>query len=101
MIHVIAQISIRPGTREGFLAEFHQIVPQVLAEEGCLEYGPTVDADTPISAQITDDNLVVIVEKWESVAHLEAHLAAPHMVSYRERVKDMVTGTQLQILSPA
>jgi quinol monooxygenase YgiN len=101
MIHVIAQISIQPGRREDFLAEFRQIVPLVLAEDGCLEYSPAVDAETPIAAQHTDEHLVVIIEKWESVAHLEAHLAAEHMQAYRERVKEMVTDTRLQILSPA
>lgn len=101
MIHVIAQISIEPGRREEFLAEFHQLVPLVLAEDGCLEYGPTVDADTPISAQQTNENRVVIIEKWESVSHLEAHLDAEHMHAYRKRVKDMVAETRLQILRPA
>lgn len=101
MIHVIAQISIRPGTQDAFLTEFHKLVPLVLAEDGCLEYGPTVDAETPIKAQQTDDNLVVIVERWESVAHLQAHLIAEHMQAYRERVKEMVVETRLQILSPA
>lgn len=101
MIHVVAQISIRPGRRDDFLAEFHQIVPLVLAEDGCLEYGPTIDAETPIAAQQTDGNLVVIIEKWESVAHLEAHLAAEHMQAYRERVKEMVVESRLLILSPA
>jgi len=101
MIHVIAQISIQPGRRDDFLAEFHQIVPLVLAEEGCLEYGPAIDAETPIAAQQTDENLVVIVEKWESVAHLEAHLVAEHMQAYRRRVTGLVVESRLQILSPA
>lgn len=101
MIHVVAQISIRPGRRDDFLAEFHQIVPLVLAEDGCLEYGPTIDAETPIAAQQTDGNLVVIIEKWESVAHLQAHLTADHMQAYRERVKEMVVESRLRILSPA
>jgi len=101
MIHVVAQISLKPGCREDFLAEFHQLVPLVHAEDGCLEYGPAIDAETPIEAQAIDENLVVVIEKWESVAHLEAHLAADHMQAYREKVKEMVSDTRLQILSPA
>ncbi|MDC0273549.1 MAG: putative quinol monooxygenase [Planctomycetaceae bacterium] len=101
MIHVVAQITLKPGCRSDFLAEFHQLVPLVHAEEGCLEYGPTIDAETPVDAQVTDDNLVVVVEKWESISHLEAHLVADHMQAYREQVKDMVVETSLQILSPA
>jgi quinol monooxygenase YgiN len=43
---------------------------------------------------------VVVVEKWASLAALEAHLAAPHMVAYRTAVKDYVVETDLQVLEP-
>ncbi|MFO0903429.1 MAG: putative quinol monooxygenase [Pirellulales bacterium] len=102
MIHVIATIELHPGRRDDFLREFHRIVPPVLAEQGCLEYGPTVDVDTGLSAQLPlRANVVTIVEKWESLEALKAHLVAPHMVEYRPRVKDMVIRTTLQVLEPA
>ena len=47
------------------------------------------------------DDIVVVVEKWESVAALEAHLIAPHMMEYRPKVKDFVKKVYLQILTPA
>ena len=100
MIHVLAEIQIADGKRDAFLAEFHKIVPDVLAEDGCIEYGPTVDATTDIGAQLTDPNVVTVVEKWESLAHLKAHLVAPHMNTYRERVKDLVDGLRLKVLEP-
>ncbi|MFQ5733156.1 MAG: putative quinol monooxygenase [Planctomycetaceae bacterium] len=101
MIHVIAQIEIRSGTRDAFLAEFHKLVPLVRAEEGCLEYGPTLDAETDIDAQQRNPQRVTIVEKWESLGHLKAHLAAPHMAEYRSQVADFVAGMTLHILEPA
>lgn len=102
MIHVIATVELRPGKRESFLAEFHRVVPLVRAEAGCLEYGPTVDLNTGIAVQLAvRDNVVTVVEKWESLDALRAHMAAPHMVQYRERVKDMVVKVVLQILEPA
>ena len=52
MIYVIATIEVKPGKRDAFLAEFHRNVPNVLAEKGCIEYGPTVDVKTEIKAQI-------------------------------------------------
>lgn len=101
MIFVIATIEVKPGKREVFLAEFNKNVPNVRAENGCLEYGPTVDAKTDIKAQIQfRENVVTIVEKWESLQALHAHLVAPHMATYRERVKDYVVGATLQILDP-
>jgi len=101
MIFVIATIEVKPGKREAFLTEFQKNMPNVHAEKGCLEYGPTVDLKTDIKAQIPlRENAVTIVEKWENLQALHAHLAAPHMATYRERVKDYVAGVTLQILEP-
>jgi quinol monooxygenase YgiN len=102
MIYVIATIELTPGRRADFLREFNANVPAVLAEEGCLEYVPTVDIPTSIPAQgEARENVVTVVEKWESTEALEAHLIAPHMISYRARVKDMVQHVTLQVLEPA
>lgn len=102
MIYVIAAVELKRGRRDDFFGEFRKIVPLVRAESGCLEYCPTVDVDTNISAQgDVRENVVTVVEKWESIEALEAHLIAPHMIEYRGKVKDMVAGTQLQILEPA
>lgn len=102
MIHVIATVELTPGGRDAFLAEFNQIVPLVRAEAGCLEYGPTVDYPTDIAAQPPPrDDTVVIMEKWQDLESLKAHLTAPHMVAYRPKVKHLVVRSQLQILGPA
>lgn len=102
MIHVIATITIKPGQRDAFLAEFHRIVPMVHAEAGCIEYGPTVDVASGLAMQGTPrEDVAVIVEKWASLDALKAHTQAPHMADYRVRVKDLVVSVQLQILQPA
>ena len=99
MITVIATIECAPGHRDDFISEFHQIVPDVLQEDGCIEYGPTIDAVTEIDAQNTNPNRVTIVEKWESVQALQAHLVAPHMEAYRPKVKDFVESVELRVLT--
>jgi quinol monooxygenase YgiN len=102
VIHVVATIELAPGTREAFLAEFRRIVPLVKAEAGCLDYGPTVDVPTGLPAQgSVRDDVVTVVERWESVQALHAHAAAPHMQDYRAQVKDFVVRVQLQVLRPA
>ena len=101
VIHVIATIDLNPGTRDAFLAEFRKIVAPVRTESGCLDYGPTIDADTGIAAQgSVRADVVTVVERWESLEHLQAHLVAPHMVAYRPKVKDFVKSVKLQILKP-
>jgi quinol monooxygenase YgiN len=102
MIHVIATIEVAAGKREAFLAEFRRNLPLVRAEVGCIEYGPTVDvkAELPVPVPLRD-NVVVVLEKWQSLSALRAHFAAPHMQEYRGRVKDFVVRVELQLLEPA
>jgi quinol monooxygenase YgiN len=102
MIHVIATVELIPGKRPDFLAAFRENVPNVHREDGCLEYGPAVDVATGIGAQIPiRENVVTVVEKWRDLQALQAHLSAPHMLAYREKVKNLVSKVSLQILEPA
>jgi len=102
MIHVIATIELVDGKRDAFLKEFHQLIPRVHAEDGCYEYGSAVEIPTSIAAQTTPrDNVVIVVEKWASLAALEAHLKATHMTDYRAKVKDFVKKVSLQVLQQA
>jgi quinol monooxygenase YgiN len=101
MIYVLATITLAPGKRAEFLAEFKKNVPNVLAEQGCLEYVPAIDFETTIPAQGPPrPDVVTVVEKWSDLAALEAHLIAPHMISYRAKVKDIVQSVSLQVLKP-
>lgn len=101
MIHVIASISIKEGRRAEFLDIFKANVANVVKEKGCIEYRPTIDAHTDIEPQQRDENLVTIIEKWESLDALMAHLTAPHMLVYREKVAAMVAKVRLKVLEDA
>jgi quinol monooxygenase YgiN len=102
MIHVIATLEVRPGRRSALLAEYRRLVPLVLAEAGCIEYGPAVDVASGLGVQPPlRENIAVIVEKWQSLEALRAHTQAPHMVAYREAVKDIVVRVELLVLEPA
>jgi quinol monooxygenase YgiN len=102
MIHVIATIRTVPGGQKALLAAFRDLVPLVHAERGCIEYGTAVDLETPIqAAAAVRDEAVTVVEKWESVAALEDHLVAPHMLKHRARVKDLVSAVEIRVLAPA
>ena len=102
MIHVVAAIELRPGTRERFLREFARLVPEVRAERGCIEYAGAVDLPTGIHVQDPPrPDVVAVIEKWESLAALADHLEAPHMQAYRARVREFVVGTTIKVLEPA
>jgi quinol monooxygenase YgiN len=101
MIHVIATIRTVPGGRDKLVAAFRDVVPQVRAERGCIEYGTAIDLETPINgAAAIRDDVVTVVEKWQSVEALADHLTAPHMVTYRERVKDLLAAVEIRVLAP-
>lgn len=102
MIHVIAIITTKPGQRDKVLEIFRANVPAVRAEQGCIEYGATVDAEDigPIQTKMGPDTFVV-VEKWESPQALKAHGAAPHMAAYAAKTKEMLAARVIHVLSPA
>ena len=102
MIHVIARITAKPGQRDAVLEAFRKNRPNVLAEAGCLEYVPVIDAEGAgkIQTPLGPDSFFV-VEKWESMDALRAHAAAPHMASYAAAVKDLLADRTIHVLSPA
>jgi quinol monooxygenase YgiN len=43
-------------------------------------------------------NGVTIIEKWDSLEDLKAHLSAPHMLAYREKTKHLVDKMSVKVL---
>ncbi len=101
MISVIASIKVKAGRVPEFIEILKSNVPEVRKERGCIEYFPAVDIDSGLPVQKLDKNIVTIIEKWESVEALRAHLKTPHMLAYREKVKDLVEELSIKVLKEA
>ena len=101
MISVIASIKLKPARLSEFIRIFKANIPKVRQEKGCIEYFPAIDVDVKLPVQKLDDNLVTIIEKWDSPEDLMAHLASPHMADYREKVKDIVESVSIKVLREA
>ena len=101
MIHVLASIRIKAGGVPAFLEIFKANVPNVLQEKGCIAYAPAVDIAADLPPQVLDEHVVTVIEKWESLQALQDHLQAPHMLSYREKVSDLVEEVSLKVLTEA
>lgn len=99
MIHVVAIITAKPGMRAQLLEVFGQVIPTVRAEQGCIEYNVAVDVEGADPAFGPDTYLVI--ERWESMATLKAHAAAPHMKAFGEKAKDMIAKRAVHVLDPA
>jgi quinol monooxygenase YgiN len=99
MICVIATLEVDPGRRDDLLAMFERLTPKVRAEKGCIEYAPMIDAAHGKTS--VRPNVVTMVEKWESLAALEAHLITPHMVDFVGQTAPLGLKMDLQILQPS
>ena len=82
-----------------FVEVFKSNIPNVLEENGCIEYTPHIDFPTCLPPQELNNNVVTIIEKWDSLDDLKTHLSAPHMLVYKEKVKDLVDKVSLKILN--
>ena len=102
MIHVVAVITSNPGMRQEILGAFNSNTKAVRAEDGCIEYGATVDAEDvgPFQTKFGEDTFVVI-EKWKSLPHLMAHASSEHMKAYAAKTKPLIASRVIHVLSSA
>ena len=78
MLTLYVKYTAKPGCRESYVRSIVEegILTDIRAEEGCLCY------DYYFSAQ--DENVVLLIEQWESEAHQRIHMQQPHMARLRE-----------------
>jgi quinol monooxygenase YgiN len=98
MIHVVAILSAHAGQRPKLLKAFADVIPAVRAEQGCVEYVVTTDAQNADPAFGLDT--VVVVEKWESPAALKAHHASAHMSEFATLIADLLANLSVHVLQP-
>jgi len=99
MIHVIAILTAKPGLRGKVLEAFKANVPNVLVEDGCIEYGAAVDIEGASPAFGPDS--FVVVEKWRDLDALKAHGASSHMKAYSASTREWMAARAIHILDPA
>lgn len=68
---VVAVFVAQPGMEHQLEALFRGLIDTTLQEDGCISYQLNRDANNP--------RRFVFTEVWESQAHLDRHLAAPHL----------------------
>lgn len=77
----------KPGMREPFVRTLVEkgIVTAIRNEDGCLCY------DYYFSAQ--DENVLLLVEKWESAEHQRVHMTQPHMAELMTMKDEYIVDT--------
>jgi quinol monooxygenase YgiN len=99
MIHVVAILTAKPGQRPALLHALHANLDAVLAEHGCLEYGPVIDAARTPSP--FGEDTILVIEKWANEDALAAHAKSPHMAAYAAATRDIVASRAIHVLQPA
>jgi quinol monooxygenase YgiN len=101
MINVIASVRVKAGKVSEFLGMFKTNASRVRKEKGCIEYFPAVDAHADLPGQNLDENVVTIIEKWESLDALRDHLASPGMQDQLKSQKDFIEAINIKVLQEA
>lgn len=87
---VVAIFVAKPGMEQQLEALFRGVVDTTLREEGCISYQLNRDANNP--------RRFVFTEEWVSQAHLDCHLAAPHLQALSKQVPDLVESADVLVL---
>lgn len=102
MIYVVVSTRMKPGKLQEFVDQFKTLAETVRKEKGCVQYVAAVDLETGLPPQTLDKDVVTILEKWESMEALQAHLATPHMADFFAREKTYAEQTvSMKILKEA
>lgn len=99
MIHVVAIITAKPGKRDELLKAFSDVLPQVHAETGCIEYHPVVDSSEPGAQSKLGCDTYMVIEKWESMENLRAHATSDHMKDYARKAGNLIADRKVYVLS--
>ncbi len=82
LLTVFAEIRANPGKEEAVREVLKGLVEPTRKEEGCVQYVLHVDNDDP--------GHFVFYENWTSMAHLQAHIATPHMQAFLARSAELL-----------
>ena len=78
MIVVHVEVIVEPGSASKVVDAVRKMETATRQEKGCLKYAFTVD--------ITDPGMIRVVERWESLDAIKAHLGSPHMAEFNMAV---------------
>ena len=81
-IELVATLIAKLGKEQALQDMIIKIVPEVKAEDGCIEYAVHVDQDKP--------GVFVIYEIWASQAALDAHAVGPVLKQLHTRAEELL-----------
>ncbi len=84
LLTVVATMRANPGKEEELRDALVALVEPTSQEVGYVTYD--------LHQGVEDSALFCFYENWESGEDLDAHLAAPHLAAFVERIDDLIEG---------
>ena len=82
LLTVIAFMRAAPGKRDELRQALEALVGPTSQEQGYVTYD--------LHQGVEDPDAFFFYENWESGEHLDAHLAAPHLVEFAGRISELL-----------
>ena len=101
-VYVLCRFDLKPDADAAdYAAKTLAVVPAVRREDGCRMYTLLKDASTDWDRPMRfGDRTMWMLEKWDSVDALKAHLSAPHMKAFGPTVAPMRASSTFHVLEP-
>jgi quinol monooxygenase YgiN len=102
-VYVLCRFDLKPDANiSDYIAKTLSVVPAVRAENGCQMYTLLEDAKTDWEKPMRfGERTLWMVEKWDSIDALKAHLEAPHMKAFGPTVRSMRSSGTFHVLQEA
>jgi quinol monooxygenase YgiN len=82
-----------------YVSKTLSVVPTVRAENGCQMYTLLKDAETDWEKPMRfGERTLWMIEKWDSIEALKAHIDAPHMKAFGPTVRPMRSSGTFHVL---
>jgi quinol monooxygenase YgiN len=83
MIIVTAMMNVKPGKKDAFILDAKELVVTTRQEKGCISYD--------LLASTEDEDLLVMLEKWENIESLNAHMETDHFKKFGGTIERFLT----------
>lgn len=90
MLYVIATFKIKPNSLANIMEVVMPCIIATRAEAGCISY--------ELNQNLTNENELVFVERWENRAALEAHFKTPHIAAWRDSGAKYIVERNIEII---
>lgn len=102
-VYVLCRFDLKPDADiADYIAKTRAVVPAVRAENGCQMYTLLEDAETSWEKPMRfGERTLWMIEKWDSIDALKAHLEAPHMKAFGPTVRSMRASGTFHVLQEA